>query len=92
MRRKSGEMSLAVIIAAVIGLIVLIVLTVIFLNKTGQFSWGVSSCDSAGGICKEKLADCTASKGIPLATSNSDCRSRNNNQNSVCCKIIKELQ
>lgn len=92
MRKKSGEMSLGIIIMAVLGLIVLVVLTVIFLTKSGQFFGGVSSCDSAGGFCKESLADCTTAKGIPLATSNSDCKSRNNNQNSVCCKIIKELQ
>jgi hypothetical protein len=55
---KGQGMPLNVIIIAVICLLVLIVLIFIFTGKTGQFSKGVDTCASRGGVCQTSAETC----------------------------------
>ena len=58
--KKAAEMSLNVIVVAAIVLIVLVVLTIAFTTKFGEFNNQVDDCESKGGTemteeqCKEK--------------------------------------
>lgn len=50
--KKKGELSLNIIIVAVIGLLVLVIIAVIFMQRMGAFRRGSSDCSSLGGTCK----------------------------------------
>jgi len=77
---KKADLSLNIIIIAVIGLIVLIVLAVIFSGKISLFSKGTGNV-SAGyeNKCvlpgRECVADCVGSNGVIVAGTFSDCTS-----------------
>jgi hypothetical protein len=47
-----------IIIGAVIALVVMIILMVMFTEKSGKLETGLSSCDGKGGTCVEKDNDC----------------------------------
>lgn len=49
--RKAQGLSLNTIIIAALALIVLVVLSVIFIGKTNQFSQEVKDCRNKGGKC-----------------------------------------
>jgi hypothetical protein len=52
MIKKQGELSLTVVIIAVICLIVLVVLVLIFSGKLRLFGSQVRNCQTAGGSCE----------------------------------------
>lgn len=49
---KKGDLSINIVIIAVIALLVLVVLSYIFVGKIGQTRRGIDSCTNAGGTCK----------------------------------------
>ncbi|MFC1691541.1 hypothetical protein ACFL0W_05165 [Nanoarchaeota archaeon] len=49
--QKKADLSLNMIIVAVIALVVLVVILVIFSGKISLFGKGVASCTDKGGIC-----------------------------------------
>lgn len=51
MPNKKADMSIALIVAAVIGLIVLVVALAIFGKGTGESAKTLQSCESRGGYC-----------------------------------------
>jgi len=58
MNKKGQGISMNVIIVAAIALLVLVVLSIIFLGRTGDFGKGVADCENKGGQC-ESGGDCT---------------------------------
>ncbi len=52
MRNKKGDLSLNIIIVAAIGLLVLVVISVIFMSRSGKFSRSSFDCESQGGVCQ----------------------------------------
>ena len=55
---KKSEMSIALIVAAVIGLIILVVVLVIFGKGSGDASRALGSCEARGGQCIGDAATC----------------------------------
>ena len=49
--KKKGDISIQVIVIAILALLVLVLLSVIFISKTSQWEDNVSSCLSRGGTC-----------------------------------------
>lgn len=49
---KKGDLSINIVIIAVIALLVLVVLSYIFVGKISQTRKGIDSCSNAGGTCK----------------------------------------
>lgn len=79
---KGMEMSMNVIIMAVIALLILVILVFLIGTKTELFNRG-TKCVEAGGRCRS-YADCAASghgtiPGEPAEACGSD---------SVCCKVV----
>ena len=52
--KKKAEMSITVIIAAAIGLAILLIFFVTFTSEAGDFNRNVRSCESRGGECVVK--------------------------------------
>lgn len=79
---KKGDMSIGIIIAAVLALIVLVVLIIIFTTKTGQVSTGISDCaGTTGGECTT-LSACTSGGGRVMATS------KCTGTDQICCQKL----
>lgn len=55
--KKAQGLSLNTIVIAAIVVLVLIVLSVIFIRSTGNFSGNVASCEVSGGICAPACGD-----------------------------------
>ena len=49
---KKGDISINIVIIAVIALLVLVVLSYIFIGKIGQTRKGIDKCENAGAVCK----------------------------------------
>lgn len=49
---KKGDLSINIVIIAVIALLVLVVLSYIFIGKIGQTRKGIDKCANSGGACK----------------------------------------
>lgn len=58
--KRKGELSLNIIIIAVIGLLVLVVISVIFMQRMGLFGKGASDCQSKGGTCANSCSEGSA--------------------------------
>lgn len=76
---KKADMSLALIVAAVIALIVIVVALAIFGKGTGESAKTLESCVARGGECKSVVACPSDSATIP----NVDCPS-----GAICCLKI----
>ena len=63
-RRNAQNMSIAVIIAAVIGLIVLVVIMVIFGKESADVTKTLERCEAKGGDC---LDSCGGGRVVPNA-------------------------
>ncbi|MDP2750184.1 MAG: hypothetical protein Q8O89_05105 [Nanoarchaeota archaeon] len=50
-KKKKAELSLNIIIVAVIGLLVLVIIAVIFMQRLSGYSKGTSDCKSQGADC-----------------------------------------
>lgn len=51
---KKGDLSINIVIIAVIALLVLVVLSYIFIGKISQTRKGIDSCSNAGATCQSK--------------------------------------
>ena len=58
-KRNAQNMSIALMIAVVIGLIVLVVVLAIFGKGTGESAKTLQSCEARGGTCTEKGEVCS---------------------------------
>jgi hypothetical protein len=81
MEKKGVEMSLNVIIIAAIGLLILVILAFLVVNKIGLFNKAeTTSCSLNGGICR---TDCTMDKVLtPKSGLVFDCKS-----GYSCCSL-----
>ena len=77
--KKAQGISLNVIIIAAIALLVLVVLSVIFLGRTGMFARKTADCLQQGGTCKVSC-DTTAGE-IPYTSYTCD------TEGEVCCLL-----
>ena len=84
MEKKGQELSLTVIIVAVIALVVLVVLIAIFTGKIGTFTQKTGTCRAAGGTCEALEKDCGEFQSVETGTF-SDCTTGK----PVCCVGIK---
>jgi len=76
-KNTKADMSIALIVAAVIGLILLVVITAIWIKGSGWFANTLESCESKGGGCEESL-ECDKDKfEIP----NAECP-----ETQICCR------
>ena len=50
--KKAQGVSLTVIIVAILALLVLVVLSAIFIGKTGTTVQGFNDCENKGGVCQ----------------------------------------
>ncbi|PIN86111.1 hypothetical protein COV19_06460 [Candidatus Woesearchaeota archaeon CG10_big_fil_rev_8_21_14_0_10_44_13] len=49
---KKGDLSINIVIIAVIALLVLVVLSYIFVGKISQTRKGIDKCENSGAVCK----------------------------------------
>ena len=89
MKPKKADLSITVIIAAVIGLIALVVIIAIFTNSTQKTSENIGSCKAKGGECAGDLSGgkCGGDYPIPLIVSGG-CESKT--PKDLCCLKIKD--
>lgn len=86
MDKKAAELTMNVIIIAVLALIVLAVLLVIFSGKMKSFTGGMKECSSLGGECKGDVTienDAVKTRKCPSGSTpvpNTNCEPQN-----VCC-------
>ncbi len=86
MDKKAAELTMNVIIIAVLALIVLAVLLIMFSGKMKSFSGGLKECASLGGECKGDVTisdDVVKTRTCPSGSSaipNTNCEPQN-----VCC-------
>ena len=80
--KKSQGMPLNVIIIAVLGLIVLVVLAAMFVNKSKDFSSGLGSCSAKQGTCQGAVCDSSQTE-IP-----NSCPEKNHPGKYCCAKIL----
>jgi hypothetical protein len=65
MRNKNGEMTMPILITAIIALIVLIVMIAIFTGKIGWFNQNSATCSARGGQCMSDAGgQCSEGKTI----------------------------
>ncbi len=77
--RKKAEISLTVVVSAVIALVVLIVLIYIFINSSQKSSTSFGSCGISGGYC---TSACKAGE-FPISGLAAACKG--DPGGSVCC-------
>ncbi len=80
--KRKGELSLNIIIVAVIGLLVLVVISVIFMQRMGLFGRGANDCESKGGTC---ASSCDTSSATLFATCYAD---DGKPTTEKCCKAL----
>ena len=83
MEKKGQELSLTVIIVAVIALVVLVVLIAIFTGKIGTFTQKTGTCRAAGGECVAEGACSGLFRSVDASVECIDAR-------EVCCVGVKE--
>ncbi|MBI2665006.1 hypothetical protein HYX12_00090 [Candidatus Woesearchaeota archaeon] len=81
--KKAGAEMWWIIIGAVIALVVMIILMVMFTDKTGGVSRGLLDCESKGGTCTNSNAEqCKTAGGTPSGTFSC---SESSNPSGYCC-------
>ena len=81
MDSKGQGISMNVIIIAALALLVLVVLSIIFLGRTGQWSSQTVDCVTNGGTCMDSCADQPGYKHYPAW--DGSCQEGGSTQ--VCC-------
>ena len=61
--KKAQGISMNVIIIAALALLVLVVLSVVFIGKTGKWGTDIGKCEVNGGACVADLAACKEQYG-----------------------------
>ena len=84
---KQGDLSLNVIVMAVIALLILIVLTYITLNGTGKFAEGANACN-VGERCVEDKQECELGLVYDVARPSSCKLQSGNTKGKYCCARI----
>ena len=82
---KRAELSLSIIVMAVVALLILVVLSYITLNGTGNFAQGVNACN-ANEQCVETASECK-SYDFDLARPSS-CKTPSGVKGSYCCQRL----
>lgn len=84
MKPKKADLSITIIITAVIGLIALVVIIAIFINTTKKTAENIGSCTAKGGTCADDLPGdkCGGFYPIPLIVSG-DCEDKT--PKNLCC-------
>jgi hypothetical protein len=86
MKKKAQNLSMNVIIIAALALLVLVILSVIFMNRSGQFVIDSKKCEASGGVCVNTGQSCPAGMSVApmsgLKCLNSD---GSENPNRQCC-------
>ena len=81
--KKAQGLPISTIIIFIIGLLVLVIIAVIFIGRSGLFGASLKSCTGQGGTCS------TDSCGEGQASVfNHDCREKN--QGDYCCIPVEE--
>ena len=82
---KKADLSLQVVVIAVLCLLVLIVLSIIFTSKMMGWNEGLRHCDT---VCMSSAKECTdAGYGLPLYWSNcEDTQGNEFKKHAYCCK------
>jgi hypothetical protein len=87
--KRAVEISMNVIIVAIICLLVLIVLAIIFTGQTGKFMRGINDCAKKGGEdCEKTDAECVDKGGVPSGPCifyDSDGKPDISRDDQVCC-------
>lgn len=86
LRNKKGELSINVIIVAILALLVLVILGTIFAGKLGNFRKNSDTCTTNGGSCTDKTVGCQQDQYQKEITGNcyqSDGKTIDSNK--VCC-------
>ena len=81
MKMKKADLSITVIIAAVIGLVALVVVIAIFTNTTQKTAGNIGSCTAKGGICAYASGNCYSSYPINIIISGDECK----DSKDICC-------
>lgn len=83
MKSKKADLSITIIIAAVIGLVALVVIIAIFTNTTQKTSENIGSCTAKGGECASAQYACDADHPVKIFVSGNECN--NWNDKKLCC-------
>ncbi len=76
LNKKGVELSINVIIISALALIVLLIVTIVLMNRTAKFTHSLDSCKEKGGKCT------TPDKCDGINLGNSFCE----NPDQVCCR------
>lgn len=86
MMKKGQGLSMNVIIIAALALLVLVILSVIFMSRTGVFVRESKSCVQNGGQCVDISDDCPPGMAVSvLSTIKCTDSSGNVQEDSKCC-------
>jgi len=92
MNKKGTEISMNVIIVAALGLVVLLILTIMVVNKMGVFGGTSASCDSlvaqGGAVCAPKCGVDDA-KDYSIVDPSKNCEPLDDETKQYCCLKIK---
>jgi len=83
---KKAELSLNIIVMAVIALLILIILVFITLRGTGNFSEGVNSCPT-GDYCAQQDSECDIGIRYDVAIPRS-CETEGGAKGNYCCRKL----
>ncbi len=83
-RVKGVQMSMEVIVGAALVLLVLVVLSMILLNRAGVFSKGLSACN---GVCVKLGEKCPVNQA-PVPTANCKDASGQVIEDGACCVAV----
>ncbi len=86
--KKAQGISMNVIIIAAIALLVLVVLSVIFMGRSAQFSEQIAACESNGGKCGAICGDedsGTESYPTPYSAWGKSCQDKYEGDKPTCC-------
>lgn len=88
-----GEISMNVIVMAVIALLILVVLAFITLRNTGNFSDGIAACSRGSDYCVTDTSRCAGFEqqfNTPFVPVKKSCRSGNTagSDSTYCCEPI----
>ncbi|MFT4312317.1 MAG: hypothetical protein ACMXYF_03740 [Candidatus Woesearchaeota archaeon] len=80
--KTKAELSLSIVVMAVVALLVLVILSYVVLSGSGNFREGVSNCNT---VCTNSVAECRLEgyeSGVPMT-----CSIEANMQGSYCCVL-----
>ena len=89
--KKGAELSITVIIVAILALLVLAVLSFIFMGRFEGWGRGVSSCTDKSGVCAAQCGDSaynTEDKNFALPASVAKCPDSGTGEPQKCCTAI----